>query len=482
MSKKTPGIKIPYLKELQYPIVEGTRCVEVRVPDDPSFMPLLAGLVAIATKGFNYERKDYDHAQGVAAAWRAAYLETDWEGCMNCQDVADCITNNPETQEAFRQLLMQLLINDSDVQAAAAQGVQQHLNGQNPLSSAAQNGNTFEGLPGCANNNRWAAIEGFVDWMHRNNEDMLDRLAVAATPAQRSAALSKDIPGFSGGALGSALSSAMTFLSGAMVNNYDAFYDQPYADGLACELFCISEGDCTLTLRQVYLVLAARVGYTPTADLFYQGLIFAALGSWVGVNFCDVMMFLQVGAHLFMGGFAGYIGINPITNAMSQGWDLPNDGWMTKCDCPDTWTYILDSATLPAWVTFPPEQWGEIDGETLTQTTAIVFSQDVTGIYVEITFPTIQTLTGLSIHQVAGTGIDVADIVNAFAVYRDAGGVNIGGTGIELPRENGAWDASYSEAVPGVKNIVIQYLFLGTAQTMEWQPIIISGFGTNPFI
>lgn len=481
MTKPVPGIKIQYLQESQYPEVEGTRCVQVKIPDDDAYMPVLAGLLSIATKWFNYARVDKAKARAVAELWRNAYLETDWDECMNCEKIIDCFENDADVQEAFKQLLLQLLQNDIDVQNATAQAVQQAKNGEAPLSSDSQNGNMLNGLPSCAFDNLWGASVGLVAWLDLNNQDFLDKLAVAATPAARGAALSKGIKGFSGAALGEALSVAVTFLSSQMVNNYDAFYDVDYANQLACEIFCLSQGSCEISLRQLYLIFAARVGYTPTADLFYQGFLFAVTGEWTGVNFCDIMMFIQVGAFIFMGGFQGWDGINPITNALSLGWDSPRDDWMTLCECPDIWTHTIHADDITSGLlVLPDDTVGSITGTEISQTTGVSFGQDITGIQGMIVFPSIQTIYGMAIHATGVTGVDAGDVVNHFFVYRDAAGVPIGSTGATLPDENGDWDASYSEATPGVKTIPFQYVYLGTDQTMTFE-IIISGFGTNPF-
>lgn len=467
---KNPGIKIPYLS-IEHPVVTGTRCVEVRIPDHDDFMPVLASLMSIATRWFNYQRDPTKKGTELAKMWQNAYRETDWEVCMSCEDVADCIDNDPDTIQAVTN------INQT------SQG------GQTPLSTSNQGANVLNGLDGCAYDNLYGAMRGLVQWLNANNEDFLDRIAAAATPAERAESLSSDIPGFTGGALGAALSTAVSFLSSALVNGYDANYSQPYADALACELFCLAQDTCSLSVDQLYVVLAARVGYVDTTEEFYNMILFGISGAWTGVQFADVMMLFQVGSFKFMGGFAGYVGINPLSNALAMGWDDPSDDWMLLCDCPDSWTYILDSASMPVWAEVPDPTIGSgvpgpgtIAGTVLTQTTTLLAGIDVTGITARITFPTIQIISGISIHQVAGTNIEGSGVVNAFVSYLDAGGLPIGTIPGGLPVLNGVWDFSYSDAIPGVKTIQIQYVFIGTTQTMEWNPIVISGRGVNPFV
>lgn len=89
--RKNPGIKIPHLSVVDRPIVEGTRCVQVRIPDDDSYMAVLAGLVAIGNQWFNWERDNAHTGALLAQQWRNAYLETEWDACMNCEELTECL-------------------------------------------------------------------------------------------------------------------------------------------------------------------------------------------------------------------------------------------------------------------------------------------------------------------------------------------------------------------------------------------------------
>jgi len=88
---KNPGIKIPFLDVKNRPIVEGMRCVQVKIPDDDSYAAVLAGLVALGCQWFNWSRDDEKNGTLIAAQWRAAYLATEWENCMNCEELQACL-------------------------------------------------------------------------------------------------------------------------------------------------------------------------------------------------------------------------------------------------------------------------------------------------------------------------------------------------------------------------------------------------------
>lgn len=338
---KNPGIKIPYLDITDKPIVEGTRCVEVRIPDDDAYMPVLAGLVALATKWFNWQRDPTHKGADLAKMWQNAYRETDWEGCMTCEDVENCIETDEGVQDALEQNLITNINSSTSVQTALQQQIQQHLGAENPLPQA--NTNLIQGLVDCDFDALYGMADTLVEWLNQNNLDFFERLVIATTPYARASALSEEIPGYSGATFGELASAVATFLSGTLKTNYEAFYDTAYADALKCEIFCLARDSCSLTVQQLYALFSSRLGIVTPLESFYGGLQVAVFGTWTGSQFADVAMFTQVGSFLFMGGFARLLGINPLQNAIVEGYNDPDEDW-TGCDCPDTWCIKIDAA------------------------------------------------------------------------------------------------------------------------------------------
>lgn len=398
-----------------------------------------------------------------------------------CERMINCITTDTDTQDALKAYILNLINTDIDIQEAMQQNTQQDLTDENPINVNQQGNNLLPSGVTCNLDSLNGSVISAIEWLNRNNEDFLDNLAVAATPAERGAAMSKGIPGYNGDALGEAASVAITFLTSQMVNQYDAFFDIAYENDLREEMFCLFKPGCEITIRQLYLLFAARIGYATPAETFYEGFLFAVTGSWTGTNFCDVMMFAQLGAFIFMGGFAGWEGLNPLQNAIVDGWNEPNSDWMTEYDCGDFWTHVLTATDITSGLLVLPDTLvGTITGTVITQTSGVAFGQDITGISFNVIFPSIQNIAGVRIRATNLSNIDLADSVNHFFVYRDAGNVNIGGTGQALPDSNDDWESSYSELTPGVKYIACQYIYLGLDQTMEFE-VVISGYGTNPF-
>lgn len=65
----------------RYAATDEVRCITIYVPDDDSYLPLLAGLLSLPGYQTNYQDPESAQAEGVAAVWRDAYILTDWEGC-----------------------------------------------------------------------------------------------------------------------------------------------------------------------------------------------------------------------------------------------------------------------------------------------------------------------------------------------------------------------------------------------------------------
>lgn len=65
----------------KFEATDAIRCIKVYIPDGEGYLTLFAGLLALTNQVTNYQDPDSAQAEGVAAIWRDAYIETDWEEC-----------------------------------------------------------------------------------------------------------------------------------------------------------------------------------------------------------------------------------------------------------------------------------------------------------------------------------------------------------------------------------------------------------------
>lgn len=77
-------------------------CLEIQVPDDPTWKSVVAGLLYELQYWFNWQRDDANSGKECAAVWKQVYLDIDWNlmACKNndcCQEPAVIKRVNPDT-------------------------------------------------------------------------------------------------------------------------------------------------------------------------------------------------------------------------------------------------------------------------------------------------------------------------------------------------------------------------------------------------
>jgi len=338
--------------------------------------------------------------------------------------------------------------------------------------------------PGCDLSILWAQCLAIVDYTNASIEDTLEKVE-AATNLNELAGLSGEIPliGWVLELFGEELATeTINYFQEAIQESYLAQYTEEVRIELACALFCLGMFDCAISVNTVYDLLYDRVqAVVPDNPAAMIDLLESLAGiDFDGTNVVDLMFwFCWGGVKLASFAVGEPVTTEAFTFLMALAVDDASADYLLYCDCGSDWNYQLDSTTDPAWVTFPGGQ-GEIGGNVIVQTTTVQFSQDVTGIYIEIEFPTTQHLTGIRINALDGENIELIDIVNSFWAMDDSGASQIAGGA--LPVQDGAWEVFIPVDAFGVKKVRIAYVFLGTDQTMVWQPVQLFGFGVNPFI
>lgn len=73
-----------------YPEVEDTICVELRIPNDLKYLYALQGMYAQMTNIWAWSG-DNEARKTRARIVEKAYVETDWGNCMNCEEMLECL-------------------------------------------------------------------------------------------------------------------------------------------------------------------------------------------------------------------------------------------------------------------------------------------------------------------------------------------------------------------------------------------------------
>lgn len=326
---KNPGIKIPYLS-VDMPLPEGTRCVEVRIPDDDAFMPVLGGLIAIATKWFNYDREPEHKATQLAGLWRVAYLATNWEGCMNCEELTACIT---PLLEDFASQITQNVNNFNEYGTN---------NPGQPLTEEESGQNLAGGSnPTCNPDIVWAQCLSIVQFTNRLITDLFEQIE-SKTNVVELAQLFNSVPfvRYVTNAIGEeAAVDLIAYYQEAVSEGYLAEYTEAIEQEIACQLFCIARLDCNISVDLLDYVFSQRVA-SIVPDTPGDLIELLALLAGISLSASDVVnlmfWFAWKGAKLaeffIADAFSGTFNLQTLLNLAVN--DANND-WVLLCtDCP----------------------------------------------------------------------------------------------------------------------------------------------------
>jgi len=329
MSHRDTVFEVPRLVANEYPVVEGTRCVSVQIPDDDAFLPVLAAMVSNLGNNWSSMGSREERA-AFANMWQVAYSLTDWEGCMSCDDVADCI----ET--------------DGDVQQAINNVYNQYGTG-NPMPETTRNTNLGGIIIDCAPDNLWGAISELIEAMNQNNIDAQEALEVVSNVFERVALIYSGIPL----AETLPLDEAIDYVQGVWTDTLFEIYvgndTEGYRDELKCDLFCLArDNDCLLTIDMLYSYFAERVGYVGLDD-FAALVAYLTSGVWVGTQVNDIFFLTQVAVLRYGNQFFTITGLRPFEMYMALGNNNPDPDWEILCtECNNLCRAEYDFTAQPA--------------------------------------------------------------------------------------------------------------------------------------
>lgn len=312
-----------------YPLVEGFRCVEVMIPDDDSYLFILAGLHAQMSKTWSWQG-DLEDRKARAQLWQDAYDATDWEGCMSCQDVADCIESDPDVIQA---------INNVYNPNSPAQ----------PLPDEVADENIINGVTDCDKDELFGALVSLIDGMNENNKDAFEVIEEAGNVLERVAAVLAAIPVFETLPIDDLVGYVQTLWTDDIFEGYLAADTQEYRDELACDLFCIArDANCVLSIRDVYNYFVERIAASPEDNLS-DIINYIIGGTWEGTEINDTFYAFQAATMFYGNKFFDTIGIRPFQTYINYGAKNPNPDWAILCDCPEDWEYDAGLAELELW-------------------------------------------------------------------------------------------------------------------------------------
>jgi len=314
------------------PEVEGLRCVRVMVPDDDSYVRILAAMVAEMTRRTNWEGEQTDRTTR-ANLCEIGYYNTDWGGCVNCDEVADCIENDEGVQDAI-----------TDIINANSGFPAEFPYGQN-LPTSYTSSNLAEGTnPTCDLGILWAQCLAITMVTNDAIVDTLEKVEASANAVEfANAALSsiplvataKNLAGIDGAL------DMVNYYQEAVLEGYQAQYTVTpggVQDQIACALFCACKADCEITIDRIIGVLQVRLAVyvAPPSLAGFVDFIETLAGVNQDTTFVvDLAFFVAWGAIKTANFFFGqvYNGILELIIALAV--DEASPDWALLCDCPE---------------------------------------------------------------------------------------------------------------------------------------------------
>lgn len=456
----------------QFPIVEGTMCVEVRVPAHLAYVALLQGFVAQMTNHWSYQGAMADR-KAVAALAQEAYVETDWGSCMNCEELIECITPLLEAQT------LQITNNIINQMQYGTQTPGQPMTGEQAAENLSAGTN-----PTCDLNVLWSQCLALTQFTNRSIVDVLEKVEVATNVVEL-AGLVDEIPIIEliAKQFGTELATqTINYFQEAVLESYSAQYTETVENQIACDLFCICSTDCVISVDRVWSVFQQRLSsLIPTSPGDFIDLIEIMAGiDFDGTEVVDICFYFAWAAAKL----AEFLFGEPVTTATFNlvtelAVNDANNDWTLLCDCPEVWTHVLHEDDLMTVLSIPDTTVGAIVGEVISATSGSTGGQDYSGVQALVTFPTVQQILNVTIEATGFANVPGAGLVNHFAVLRDAGSGNI--TDITLPDQNGDWTREITGTWDNVAFFALQYVYLGLLVTGDMK-ITLTGRGTNPFV
>jgi len=357
----------------QYPLVEGLTCINVKIPDSPEYVYLLQGFVAFLTNYWTFTGSD-ELRRAVAQLWLIAYTATDWENCMDCSGVQDCIETDSGVQGAINNLYNS-----------------QSTNHAMPASVA--DTNLISGNPTCDLDILWGALweEGLIGAMNASNQDALQKGEQAGNVLERLSLLISAVPVFETLPVDELIVYVQTIWTNDIAEAYLAADDQEYRDAITWDLFCFARNHgCVLSIRDVYNYFVRRITANPE-DTLADLINFIVGGTWEGTEIDDIFYALQAACMFYGNKFFNAVGLYPFQSYLANGAQHPSNYWAgLGLECPGCyfWNFLPDQA-----------DWDIVDAVWTLDTGYSQVTTDVTKLVIQYDFATPTDLQSITLHS-----------------------------------------------------------------------------------
>jgi hypothetical protein len=335
-NRKNPGIKRPYYP-LPVELPETTRCVQFRIPDGDEYVEMLRTVLKSLTLWNNYARDETHRGKLAADLWRDVLLLPELEGCMNCEELQDCLA--PLLADQLQQI--QNMLDQSKYGTTERPGTKMTTGEKNTNLGGTTN-------PTCDLDIAWAQCLQVVEYGVALVTQALQIAESATNDVEMLQAIGQ-LPGLDEIGV-DAVASYINLILEGVSDNYEAQVDETYIETAACALFCFARIDCQITPDMIYQVFLDRV----LTHFENPGEIFGTINDLLaylidldidGTIVADVLHLLVFGGGVLANIFLGDVGTKSLQTLLRLAVDDASSDWEILCtECPEleTWCHTFD--------------------------------------------------------------------------------------------------------------------------------------------
>jgi hypothetical protein len=313
---------------------DGRVCFTIQVPDELEYRAALNGAIGSLGEWFTWEHYQTDYTdpparnKEAAQVWIDVLADAVWEECMDiCSQIIDCIVNNPDTQAAIREFILNdPAINQKMTQIAQAEALSIEQRLQNLLKPEQ-----------CEPDFVFNQCSVLVQLVHDVSEDIFEALEVASNQLERADIFVGAIPAAGVNDTAATVFRVADQIAEEIAEDYSGAYDEALYDKIRCKIFCACKDDCTLSIDKAISVYTELLGdEVPDnpLDAFLAILSFISNGDF-GTDVPVYLMHLLVLTAIRLTQNVFGIDFGVLSNRILAAGDDPDNDWEILCDeCP----------------------------------------------------------------------------------------------------------------------------------------------------
>jgi len=300
-----------------------TRCVVI--PDMPEFIALIGGLLYPATKPYFWTEIGTMTVEQATVLMQDALGQYDAENTcgayMTCEQIIECIENDPDTATALTNWLT-----SQGYAPTGDEGTYDDPSGYNSnptILDPAQ-------IEDCDPDILFGMVTQLIQAVGDQIASFFALLEAESNGFERTAIIAEAIPGSDQAGFDTAAAGFDQVLE-EIAENFDANYTPELQDEYECDIFCLLKDNCDLDFQALADYFMGRVGAIITAENFGDAVGWFIAGTWIGSEISDAAFALVFTAMSYSMEVMN-MDIQWLIRGVAGSLNDPDSDWLTQCD------------------------------------------------------------------------------------------------------------------------------------------------------